>query len=196
MTTITAGPHARTASARGRSPGAYWLAAVLAVVGVVAGSTLAWNTFLAGQRRVDSFDRVAIPGTMTVEVDEPEGLVVYYEGDANIGFDDLTLTVTDPAGRALIARRYSGEMVYETIDLTKGTAVATFDADLVGTYEVTVDGVAWGDLVVGESFARRTLPGVLGGLAIVAGSLLAAFVLVTVTFARRSMSRRDQGGQR
>jgi hypothetical protein len=91
---------------------------------------------------------------------------MYYEGGDTIRFNELTIAVTDPAGSPVDVSQYEGEMIYETGDLTQGRAVATFDASERGSYKIAVSGVDSGQLVVGESFSGRALPGVLAGLAI------------------------------
>ena len=50
------------------------------------------------QARIDDFDGVSSPGTMTVQLDEATGRVMYYEGSDTIRFNELTIAATDPAG--------------------------------------------------------------------------------------------------
>jgi hypothetical protein len=54
--TATAGP----------STSRYWLAAVIAIVGPAAGVAVGVMSYRESQARIDDFDRVSIPGTMTV----------------------------------------------------------------------------------------------------------------------------------
>jgi hypothetical protein len=60
----------------------YWLAAVVPIVGLVAGVASGVLSYRDSQDRIDEFDRVSIPGTMTVQLDEATGRVMYYEGTA------------------------------------------------------------------------------------------------------------------
>lgn len=174
--TATAGP----------STSRYWLAALIAIVGLVAGVAFGVMSYRDAQARIDDFDRMSIPGTMTVQLDKATGRVMYYEGSNTIRLNELTIAVTDPAGTPVDVSPYDGEMIYETVDSTQGRAVATFDASEPGTYQIAVSGVDSGQLVVGESFSSRALPGVLAGLAIAGLSVTAGFVLWLLTFIKRS----------
>lgn len=164
----------------------YWLAALIAILGLVAGVAFGVMSYRDSQDRIDDFDRVSIPGTMTVQLDEATGRVMYYEGDDTIPFNELSIAVTDPAGTPVNVSPYEGEMIYDTGDLTQGRAVATFDASEPGTYEIAVSGVDSGQLVVGESFSGRALPGLLAGLAIAGLSVTVGSLLWLRTFIKRS----------
>jgi hypothetical protein len=183
-------PTTATRPARRTSTTGYWLAGMIAVVGLVVGVTLGLTSYRDAQRHIDTFDRVAIPGMITVRVDEPAGRVVYYEGDDTVRFDDLTIRVTATDGTAVDVSRYEGELIYETLDGTKGRAVASFTAERPGAYTVDVSGVETGHLTVGDSFSRRALPGVLTALGIAATSVIAGLVLWLITFINRSNQRR------
>jgi hypothetical protein len=111
----------------------------------------------------------ALIGGVAVGITQPTGRVIYYEGDDTPRFEDLNLHVTDP----------------------NGAAVATFTAERAGAYTVDVDGVDTDQLTIGDSFARRALPGVLTGVGIVALGLIAGLVLAVVTFIRRSNRATD-----
>ena len=104
MSTIIQPPVVTPTTPGRRAPRAstfrYWLAGVIAVVGLVSGVALGLSSYRDWQRHIDTFDRVTVPGAMTVQLDEADGRVLYYEGDDNIRFDDLTIIVTDPAGSA------------------------------------------------------------------------------------------------
>jgi hypothetical protein len=60
----------------------YWVAAVVAVLGLTA--ALVWGAVGTGNAldRVDSFERAAVPGQATVPVTDPGTMVLYYEGPA------------------------------------------------------------------------------------------------------------------
>jgi hypothetical protein len=181
MSTLT-----RPTDTAGPSTSRYWLAAVIAIVGLVAGVAFGVVSYTDSQDRIDDFDRVSIPGRMAVQLDEATGRVMYYEGSNTIRFNELSIAVTDPAGTPVDVSPYEGEMIYETGDLTQGRAVATFDASEPGTYEIAVSGIDSGQLVVGESFSGRALPGVLAALAIAGLSVIAGSVLWLRTLIKRS----------
>jgi hypothetical protein len=154
-----------------------WPGVGIAVVGLVAGLVLGVTSYQDSQREIDKFARMTVPGTMTVQVDEPDRQVVYYEGVEGVGVDEMVVSITDRAGFPVALASYEGELVYETTNLTLGRAIASFDATQMGAYEIEVTGIDTGEITVGESVARLALPGVLGGLAIAGFSLLAGFAI-------------------
>jgi hypothetical protein len=169
--------------------GLYWLAAIIAVLGVVGGGAFGLASYRDVQRHLDTLDRASIPGTLTVDVSTPAERVVYVEDAEDVTFDDLTITVTDPVGDPVAITPYEGELVYETLDLTTGRAVATFRADQAGLYVVQVSGQNAGVLTVGGSVAREVLPAVLAGLGIIVVSLASAVTLVLVAATRGTPRR-------
>jgi hypothetical protein len=176
----------RTGLAQMPSARWYWIAGLIAVVTLLGGASVGFSSYRGSQRHLDSFARVSIPGTATVDITEATGRVIYYEGDATVRFEDLSVRVTDPSGATVGVSPYDGVLVYETTSLTTGTAIATFTAARAGAYTVTVDGIRNGQVAIGDSFARRALPGVLTGLGIIGAGFVGALVLALVTFIRRS----------
>jgi len=162
----------------------------IAVVGLIAGLAIGITSYQDSQQQVDTFARLSVPGTVTVDVDQPGQQVIYYEGNGNVGIDDLgidalVVDIVDPAGAAVASTPYQGELIYETTELTLGRAIATFYAARVGAYEIEVSGIDTGQVTVGESYARLALPGVLAGLAIAGLSLVGGLVLWLVSALRR-----------
>ena len=75
------------------SGGWYWVAGILAVLGLTA--AFVWGTVgaITALDRVDDYDRVTIPGSMTVFVADPGTKVVCYEGPAELArYADPTAT--------------------------------------------------------------------------------------------------------
>lgn len=163
----------------------FWAGIGVAAAGLIAGLIIGIISYQDSQRQVDAFARSSVPGTVTVQVDEPGTQVVYYEGDLSIGFEDLVVGITDPAGATVAAAPYGSELIYETSNSTLGRAIATFAPAQIGAYQIEVSGIDAGQVAVGESFARLALPGILTGLAIAAVSLVAGLVLWLVTALRR-----------
>jgi hypothetical protein len=151
----------------------------------VAGLIFGITSYQNSQGEIDTFARMSVPGTATIQVDEPGQQVVYYEGDETVGSDDLVIGIIDPAGATVAVAPYESDLIYETTDLTLGRAIASFDAAQIGPYEIEVSGVDTGQITVGESFSRLALPGVLVGLAIAGLSLVAGFVLWLSAIVRR-----------
>lgn len=186
-TTITPTPTPSTLPPRaGASSTRYWPGLLIAVIGMVAGVAIGINSYQDSQQQIDTFARMSIPGEVTVQIDQPDQQVIYYEGVDNLGFEDLEITVSDPTGVPVTIKPFDGELIYETTNLTQGHAMATFDTDRAGTYEIQVSGVNSGQLTVGESFSRLALPGVLAGLVIAGLSVIAGLVLSLRTFMKRS----------
>jgi hypothetical protein len=163
----------------------FWWGIGVAAVGLVAGLAFGVSSYQDSQQQIDTFARMSLPGTVTVQIDEPGQLVVYYEGDQSVSLDDLVVDILDPAGATVATAPYEGELIYETTDLTLGRAIASFDAAQIGAYDVEVRGVDTGQVTVGESFSRLALPGVFAGLAIAGLSLVAGLVLWLFSIWRR-----------
>lgn len=163
----------------------FWPGIGIAAIGLVAGLAIGITTYQDSQQEIDTFARMPVPGTATVQVDEPGQRVVYYEGNESLGLDNLAIGIIDPAGANVAVASHQGELIYETTDLTLGRAIATFDATQIGAYEIEVSGVDTGQITVGESFSRLALPGVFVGLVIAGLSLVAGFVLSVFRIVRR-----------
>jgi hypothetical protein len=76
-----------------RSRGWYWAAAIVAVLGLTAAFVWGAVGTISALDRVDSYDRTAVPGAMTVSVTDPGAMVVYYEGPGEVArYADPTAT--------------------------------------------------------------------------------------------------------
>jgi hypothetical protein len=157
----------------------------IAAVGLVAGLVFGITNYQDSQQRIDTFARLSVPGTVTVQVEEPGQQVLYYEGEGGVGFDDLAIAISDPVGATVAIAPIKGELIYEKTDLTLGRALASFDAGQVGAYEVEVSGFDTGQITVGESYSRLALPGVLTGLAIAGLSLVTGLVVWLLAIVKR-----------
>jgi len=157
----------------------------VAVVGLAIGLVLGVTSYQDSQQMIDTFSRISVPGTVTVQVDEPGQRVVYYEGDQSVSLRDLAVTIIDPVGSTVAVAPYEGELIYETTDLTLGRAIVSFEAAQVGAYEIEVGGIDTGQVTVGESYSRLALPGVFAGLAIAGLSLVAGLALWLFPILRR-----------
>jgi len=97
-----------------------WPGIGVAVVGLAAGLVIGITSYQDSQQKIGSFARISLPGTVTMQVDEPGQQVVYYEGDQRVGLEDLVVRVSGPAGATVAFAPYEGELIYETTDLTLG----------------------------------------------------------------------------
>jgi hypothetical protein len=90
------------------STAGYWVAAVVAVLGITA--AFLWGAVgISNTRdRVDGFDRLAVPGATTVSVTDPGTLVAYHESAAEVArYAEPTATGRpatqwDPATRTVV----------------------------------------------------------------------------------------------
>jgi hypothetical protein len=93
----------------------YWVAAVVAVLGLTA--AFLWGALGTGNTldRVDGFDRLAVPGATTVSVTDPGTMVVYHESAAEgARYAEPTAngriaTRWDPGTRTIVTVRYAGD---------------------------------------------------------------------------------------
>src|SRR5437773_105812 len=66
------------------STAGYWVAAIIAVLGLMAAFLWGAVSIHLTQNRVDGFDRLAIPGATTVSVTDPGTMVIYHESAAEV----------------------------------------------------------------------------------------------------------------
>jgi hypothetical protein len=179
----TVGPPPKRASIAG-----YWVAAVIATVGLAGG--LAWGipAFLDMRHSIDAFARTSIPGSVSMQLPASTGRVLYYEGEAQ-AVAPLTLLdvrVSGPNGEPVPVQSYAQTVEYDAPGGVPGHAVGTFDSTGAGRYTVVVrahapDAV----LAVGESVVRRAGWQVAGAVLLIVGSIIAAIVVAIVTKVRR-----------
>lgn len=163
----------------------YWVAGVVAFVGLVAGLVIGVLGYLNALDDFDAFPRLSAPGVAEVVVDDPGNLVIYHRGAGSPDLADLGITVTDPSGSSVAVETYDSVLIFGTGD-GQARAVATFDAVGTGTYQMEAAGTVAGHLAVGRSWAWVALPAVLGGMAIAGLSILAGAAIWLTTIIRRS----------
>ena len=161
----------------------YGLAVLVAVVGATAAALWAVTGFLDQVQRPEQFARTEVPGITSVAITQTGSHVIYVEGTgpwSSGGRSDRdrpaghtrcrsapthwTCATTSPAHRAQL-----------------GTAVAVFDADRTGTYQVGTEAVATDQrhpLAVGDDLAPEVIrtvavPSTIGVLVLLAGIGLA-----------------------
>ncbi|HZA83959.1 MAG TPA: hypothetical protein VFC13_21225, partial [Actinomycetes bacterium] len=130
-----------------RSTAWYWVAGILAVLGLTA--AVAWGAVgtINTLDRVDDYDRVTVPGAMTVAVTDPGTVVVYYESPAEFArYADPTATGRtatrwNPATDATIVVPYiAGTPTWQQLRLTvtgpDGAAVPVSTYRSMARYDV------------------------------------------------------------
>jgi hypothetical protein len=97
------------------STAGYWAAAVVAVLGLTAAFLWGAVGIHTTQDRVDGFDRLAVPGTVTVSVTDPGTMVVYHESAAEVARSaeptatGRPVTRWDPGTRTIITVGYPSD---------------------------------------------------------------------------------------
>jgi hypothetical protein len=176
-----------------RSRTGYWIAGGLIVAGLLGGVLWFVGSLLALRNEVDDFQRVALPGRATMEL-EARKYVIYSEsstGDESV--PELRIAVTDTqTGRALRLAPYESSLTY-SFSGRDGTARATVKPLRPGKYRVSTDTstpTSGATVALGRSLAWPILRGILIAFAIGGVLVISGGTLLAITAIRRSrMSR-------
>jgi hypothetical protein len=170
----------------------------VAIAAIAVGTALVVAGFVSYVDKVEDFDRTLVPGNLQVEITDPGGYSIYHEYD----FDDFfvtepTVEVIGPSGDPVALERYDATVTYTAGD-HEGEGLFTFDADEVGTYEVTASDDGFSDragdsgIAVGPGLGSGLVAAILGGTLVGLAGLVAAVVIVVVVAVRRGRSKRAQ----
>lgn len=110
------------------------LAPALALVGAAAWLTTAQAVLT---HHAGGFVRTGVPGSLAFTADPGTTHVVYAEGNAPTGRDELTVQITGPSGTAVAPRAASPDVAY-LMGWRGGWPVATFKAAEPGRYRVEI----------------------------------------------------------
>jgi hypothetical protein len=156
---------------------------LVAVIGAMAAGLWAVTGYMDQIQRPERFARTEVPGVMAVSITQTGSHVVYVEGRGPVQLAAADLTVLDPLGATIAARPYSADLRYDVPGAPGqlGTAVAVFDADRTGTYEVSTQAVsadrttrvAVGDDLAPAVIRTVSVPSAIGVLVVLAGIGLA-----------------------
>lgn len=158
-----------------------WIGGTLAILGL--GVAIWWGvaTYLGMLDRISAFERVPIPSSEVIELEEGTQ-VLSVEADRLAPVPDVRFDVVAPDGRSVPVRTYEGDLRYDVPDAPGriGRAVATFEANAPGGYAIEVAGPATGGAIVaiGEDAARAALPSILGALGLLSISALGGLFLL------------------
>ena len=144
----SAPPTPPTRTRRTPSKAWYWVAGILAVLGLTAAFVWGAVGTITALDGVDGFDRTAIPGAITVSVTDPGTMVVYYEGPAELArYADPTATGRpaipyNPATDATTEVRYAAttptwQQLRLTVTGPDGAAVPVSTYRSTARYDVT-----------------------------------------------------------
>jgi hypothetical protein len=156
----------------------YWAAGIVAVLGLTA--ALVWGAVgtISALDRVDSFDRTAVLGAMTVTVTDPATMVVYYEGPAELA------RYAEPTATGRPATRWS-RATDATIEVRYAASTPTWQQ--LGLQVTGPDGAAVPVRTYRASARYDVTPGQLG-------RAVATFQATTVGRYRVSAARATEAG--
>jgi hypothetical protein len=169
------------------SKAGYAWAAVILVAGLVAGTTVGVATYLEMRDRIDRFARTSIPGSVAVNIGEPGGRVIYYEGAGEMPLVALGVRVTGPDGSSVRVSTYGADLRYDAPGSQMGHAVGTFDASTVGRYEVSSDATAppGAALAIGRNIPASSVVAIVVSVLLIVVGLGGGVVLTIITAIRR-----------
>ena len=164
----------------------YWVAAAVVLLGTGLGVTWGVTRTLQTYDHAHSLVRTAIPGKLTLQVDEGASRLVYFEGEGRPGLGTLGLSVTGPDGSAVPVQAYDAIMKYEIAGWA-GTPVGSFPTPERGTYTVTARAPqARGGISVGDNFVRTQALVIVAALAVTMTSFVCGFALLVVIWRQRA----------
>ena len=169
----------------------YVAAGLLVVFGIAAGIAL----IVAGIRtyidKVEGFERVDVPGSAEVSLEDDGGYSIYYERpglDSEDSLPPISVAVLAPDGSPVDLDRYHSEVNY-SVSGFDGRGVFTFQADAPGAYAVRTDGTE-GQVAIGRGIGARFAGAVVAGIGTLLLAPLLGALLALVTFLRRSRAKR------
>lgn len=170
----------------------YWVALAAFLVGV---GWLGGRVYMLAQQ-VDSFQRVAAPGSGEVSLDHSGGYVIYYEGpgaaDGNVPAYDVNVTARSQSSAPMSLEAYSGSLTY-SFGSREGRAVLTLEVAGPGTVliEVADGGATPGDssLAIGSSIAGDIVGIVLPAVVLMLVGIGGAMAVAIIRHRRRRVLR-------
>jgi hypothetical protein len=175
----------------GPSKAWFWLAGAIGLLGIALGTFLVVAAVVGYFDRIDDFQRVPVPGSGEVLLEDDGGYTVYFEAPFIPDADDPDVEVRiEPVGGGapLRLRDYGSSVSYSQGDVD-GTAMQSFRVEEPGTYEVTATGEP-GRVAIGRGLGSAIRPGLVGAAVIVAAIIVAATLALLVGLRRISAKRR------
>lgn len=177
----------------------YWIAAGFALVGVLGAIALAAIGYVQLQDRLEALPRTDVPGTVTVDVDGPQGVTIFYEdpsgggfvaranGTSTMRFSPVDLVVTGPSGTTVATAPYAADLRFD-VGSRVATALATFDAPAAGTYTIEVRGDVPADARVsaGDPVDAGLVAWLVGAVAVFLLGIVGAVAMVVLAAVRQS----------
>jgi hypothetical protein len=169
----------------------YVAGALLAVFGVVAGITLIVSGIRTYIDKVEGFERVDVPDSAEVSLEDDGGYSIYFEQpglDSEDPLPSISVAVTAPDGSSVDLERYDSEVSY-SVSGFDGRGAFTFQAEDPGAYLVRTDG-SGGQVAVGRGIGSRFVGELVLGIAVILLAPVLGAVLALITFLRRSKAKR------
>lgn len=168
-------------------------------------------------RMINEFDRVVVPGTAQLELDEAGSYTIFYEYRGTLDGVPFSSTRSRPRLNCQLRERESGDQVplydawlqksnYELPDRS-GTMLMRFDVDRADTYVLTCEYAGGGDapeavLAIGTGFVRNVLDlvarvfvGLLLPIPLIFSATMAAGLIVVIVAVLRHRSSRQIAGE-
>jgi hypothetical protein len=171
----------------------YVAAILVAITGIVGGIALIVGGIRDYIDKVEGFERVDVPGSAQVSLEDVGGYSIYFERpglDSEDALPSISVAVTAPDGSSVDLDRYDTDVSY-SVSGYDGRGVFTFRADSTGNYEVRTDGPE-GQVAVGRGIGARFAGAVVAGVGTLLLAPVLGAVLALITFLRRSRAKRAQ----
>ena len=166
----------------------------MGLVCVLVGIVLIVRSAVRFVDKIDDFQRVDVPGTETIHLDEGS-YTVYAEngffGETSTWSFNGAIEIRDSGERLVELRRYGSRTTYD-ISNREGFALWSFHADETGNYRVTTDGGPGTIVAIGPGIGAGLFGGVVGGILLIVAGGLFALITIIVTAVRRGNARRRQ----
>jgi hypothetical protein len=183
----------RVIESRVRSRAGYWIGGGLVAAGVLGAVLWFVGSLMRLSDEVDGFQRVAIPGEATVQLDAHKHVLYYEASGAEEAVPGFTIEIADArTGAPLGIATYENSLTYSFSD-HEGSAQATVTPARARQYRVRTNGggpKSDETLALGRSLAWPILRGILGTFAIAALMVGSGAILLVITGIRRSRAAR------
>lgn len=182
-------------TSQGVRPSGWWLALgiIILVGGLGACTALLASVGLGLEDKVKELQRVQVPGTSEIQLEEGSYTLYLEYSGANDDVDPppFEVQITAPDGTPIELDTYSTTQTYEA-GRHEGAAFFSFSAPETGTYSITTSGQAGSVVAIGDSVFTDLGARAVAGIVIGIVGLIAGIVVIVVVSVKRSQSRRRQ----
>jgi hypothetical protein len=187
-------PPAPVISSEPLKPSGWWygVAAGIAVAGIIIAIVVFVQTITGLIDRVDDFQRVTLPGSGTVTLEEGDYSIYHeFDGASSTEFGStVPITLLAPDGSAVDLERYDANVTYSWGD-HEGVAAYSFTADEPGEYTVSAETQS-GVVAVGRGIGSGLVGGIVGAFLLGIGGSVIGGVIAIVVGIKRGRDRRSR----